>query len=65
MNEGWKCPVCGRGVAPSVAYCDHGAPLGALPGQPGQDDFPPFIPKWEFTGIPPDGPGVIIARGAG
>lgn len=24
MAEGWKCPVCGRGVAPTEKYCDHG-----------------------------------------
>jgi hypothetical protein len=24
MNDGWKCPVCNRGVAPSQTYCDHG-----------------------------------------
>lgn len=23
MNEGWKCPVCGRGVAPHEKHCDH------------------------------------------
>jgi hypothetical protein len=26
MNEGWKCPVCGKGVAPTEKHCDHGAP---------------------------------------
>lgn len=29
MNEGWKCPVCGRGVAPIEKYCDHGG-MGML-----------------------------------
>lgn len=24
MNEGWKCPVCERGVAPGEKHCDHG-----------------------------------------
>lgn len=24
MNEGWKCPVCGRGVSPNEKHCDHG-----------------------------------------
>lgn len=28
MNEGWKCPVCGRGVAPTEKNCNHGE-LGA------------------------------------
>lgn len=21
MNNGWQCPVCGRGVAPTVSVC--------------------------------------------
>ena len=25
MNEGWKCPVCGRGVAPTEKHCNHDA----------------------------------------
>ena len=33
--EGWICPVCKRGVAPSEKHCDHGSgltmPLPALP----------------------------------
>jgi len=24
MSEGWKCPVCSRGVAPTESHCDHG-----------------------------------------
>ena len=24
MREGWKCPVCGRGVSPDEKVCDHG-----------------------------------------
>ena len=24
MNTGWICAKCGRGVAPSEKYCDHG-----------------------------------------
>lgn len=24
MREGWKCPVCGRGVSPNEKACDHG-----------------------------------------
>ena len=24
MTEGWICPVCKRGVAPSEKHCDHG-----------------------------------------
>ena len=27
MNEGWKCPVCGNGLAPWVSVCPcHKAP---------------------------------------
>ena len=26
QNEGWKCPVCGAGVAPSVLKCEHPQP---------------------------------------
>lgn len=31
MTEGWKCPVCGRGVAPSEKTCDHGGGIAAIP----------------------------------
>lgn len=24
MREGWRCPVCGRGVSPDEKVCDHG-----------------------------------------
>jgi len=24
MNQGWTCPACGRGVAPTEKTCDHG-----------------------------------------
>ena len=24
MSDGWRCPVCGRGVAPSERHCEHG-----------------------------------------
>lgn len=30
MSEGWKCPVCGRGVAPSEKTCEHGEGHGGL-----------------------------------
>lgn len=29
MNEGWKCPVCGRGVAPTERFCTHGGGVAA------------------------------------
>ena len=32
--EGWKCPVCGRGVNPNEKTCNHGAtPVYAVPTQ--------------------------------
>lgn len=36
MLEGWKCPVCGRGVAPAEKVCDHGGAwvVPPLPTQP-------------------------------
>lgn len=24
MSDGWRCPVCARGVAPTEKYCNHG-----------------------------------------
>jgi hypothetical protein len=27
-NVGWKCPVCGAGVAPTVQKCEHPQQLG-------------------------------------
>jgi hypothetical protein len=38
MNEGWKCPVCGRGVAPTEKVCPC---LGGLPYVP---YTPPYVP---------------------
>lgn len=29
MTDGWKCPVCNRGVAPGEKACDHGGSLAA------------------------------------
>lgn len=28
-SEGWKCPVCGKGVAPTEKTCDHGNQVNA------------------------------------
>jgi hypothetical protein len=39
----WVCPVCNRGVAPDVKYCDHGG-VSSLPRLP---DYP------AGTGAPP------------
>ena len=55
MNEGWKCPVCGRGVAPSEKTCDHGAakvhlaPNGppSWPNVPRTNDW--WGPPYEIT----------------
>lgn len=53
MNEGWKCPVCGRGVAPSEKHCEHGSPLPGFgpvyipthwPATPGPDEWRPPPP---------------------
>ena len=30
MSEGWICPVCRRGVAPTERHCDHGGSLQIL-----------------------------------
>jgi hypothetical protein len=58
MNKGWKCPVCGRGVAPTVKTCDHaGDSFAAAPVyipspiyiQPRGFGFPPPVmppPDW-------------------
>jgi hypothetical protein len=42
MNEGWKCPVCGRGVAPSVKDCSHGG-----------TEVSPFYPALPLTPLQP------------
>ena len=31
MADGWKCPVCSRGVAPTERHCDHGNSVLAVP----------------------------------
>lgn len=53
MNEGWKCPVCGLGVAPGKITCDHGK--GALPINP-YLPLPPTItptnPPWDWPPRP-------------
>lgn len=33
VNEGWKCPVCGNGVAPTEKTCDH-QPMDVEPYRP-------------------------------
>lgn len=39
MNEGWICPGCGRGVAPTERHCDHGG-IVALPAWPPWPHYP-------------------------
>lgn len=63
MAEGWKCPVCGRGVAPSEKVCEHGASHGGL----GVPIVPTFIPhdhprpnQWR----PYEGPNDVPSRTA-
>ena len=41
--DGWKCPVCGRGVAPTKETCDHGG-QGAAPYLPGLPMWQPYYP---------------------
>ena len=51
MN-GWKCPVCGRGVNPSEKTCNHG-PENARPINPAIADHWPPLPTQDGTGSPP------------
>lgn len=53
MADGWRCPVCGRGVAPGEKVCDHGglsvAPVYPLPAWPPVPAMP-YVPD---CGCPP------------
>lgn len=42
MNEGWICPSCKRGVAPTEKTCDHGGQI--------------LQPMWTDWGRMPIGP---------
>lgn len=59
MREGWKCPVCNRGLSPNVQHCDHvGVNPLALPSVP----FDPLQPGWPGYPYPrPIGVGIGIA----
>jgi hypothetical protein len=55
MNDGWKCPECGRVYAPSVLQCEECSntvprawPIGdSLPFRPMQSgDPPPLQQTW-------------------
>lgn len=63
MTEGWKCPVCGRGVAPSEKVCEHGDGHGGL-GVPIVPTFiqhdPPRPNQWR----PYEGPNDVPSRTA-
>lgn len=41
-EKGWICPVCNRGVAPSVSYCDHA-------GVPTHQIYWPVVPTYPTT----------------
>lgn len=59
MSEGWKCPVCGRGVAPSEKTCEHGAGHGGV--------VPTFIPRgppWPNQWLPSEVPNDVPSRTA-
>ncbi len=45
MNVGWKCPVCGAGIAPTVTRCDHGGSAGFV-GSP--TVIPPVLPNGSY-----------------
>lgn len=50
MSEGWRCPVCNRGLSPNVQHCDHaGANLLGNPVAP----FDPLQPGWPGYPYPP------------
>ena len=50
MREGWKCPVCGKGVSPDKDTCEHGG-LGPLTNfNPFHDHGTPVPqPNWPTT----------------
>lgn len=52
MSEGWKCPVCGRGVAPSEKTCDHGA-LDLRSPDWQRQFYPPLYPPPKNPWSPP------------
>jgi hypothetical protein len=48
MREGWKCPVCHRGVSPDERACDHGNGFAVLPVLPTPNPIPfPWIPPYQ------------------
>lgn len=59
MNDGWTCPVCRRGVAPSEKTCDHG---GAAAVDPYWKNWQPIYPDpWEPGQWKPGDPFIVYA----
>lgn len=53
MTEGWKCPVCSRGVAPGEKCCDHGGAASYSPQtQPPGEIWKPVHPYTPSTADP-------------
>jgi len=58
MREGWKCPVCGKGVSPDKDICDHAGQLAQpWPVHPVYPVYPvypnpyiPYVPYWNGAG---------------
>lgn len=52
MSEGWKCPVCGRGVAPTEKNCGHEGGVGTMPYVPtfvpNPNTAPAYPPHWRW-----------------
>ena len=71
MTEGWKCPVCGRGVAPSEKVCEHGAGHGGWRAIDAADPLGPAIVPWfkvtpyraNWSGQQPNDDGIVISHG--
>lgn len=62
MNEGWTCPVCKRGVAPTEKYCDHGQAAVCVPSVFDIPRYPSTAPypltttwgEWQLGGCATD-----------
>ena len=52
-RDGWKCPVCGRGVSPDQKECTHGEVALPLPWVPTPAPIP-FYPG--YIPVPTSGP---------
>lgn len=51
MNEGWKCPVCGSGVAPGVERCPC---VQLAEREPVYVPYP-IYPSWPYPTYPEPG----------